>query len=143
MAAKIAVTKRKVVNWGDCSICGTPVKIRQHVACSKECASIARSRSWHKIKPGNYLPTGSAHRLWKGGIRRPKRDPIKDKARRMVEKAIKHGVLVRLPCSVCGNVKSEGHHKDYLKPLDVEWLCRIHHRQADYRDNTKAGDFGH
>lgn len=31
-------------------------------------------------------------------------------------------------CSVCNEVKKiEGHHRDYSKPLEVVWLCRICH----------------
>jgi hypothetical protein len=39
------------------------------------------------------------------------------------------GRLKKLPCEVCGNPKSDGHHDDYAKPLDVKWLCRKHHAE--------------
>ena len=33
-------------------------------------------------------------------------------------------------CQRCGRIaKLHGHHHDYSKPLDVEWLCPICHRQ--------------
>ena len=44
--------------------------------------------------------------------------------------AIKQGRLVRGPCEVCGAVRTDAHHDDYDKPLDVRWLCRLHHRQT-------------
>lgn len=47
----------------------------------------------------------------------------------MVAKAIKSGQLVRQPCFVCGE-KAQAHHPDYSAPLDVVWLCVMHHRQA-------------
>lgn len=50
-------------------------------------------------------------------------------ARQAVSDAIKKGSMVRFPCCVCGNPKSEGHHEDYAKPLDVTWLCRKHHAE--------------
>lgn len=56
-----------------------------------------------------------------------KPDRYKYLARRKVGRAVHSGRLTRLPCQVCGDVKSEGHHDDYSKPLEVTWLCRIHH----------------
>jgi hypothetical protein len=55
-------------------------------------------------------------------------NPEKVKARRAVEHAIKKGKLEKLPCSVCGSFyRTHGHHEDYSKPLDVNWLCATHH----------------
>ena len=36
----------------------------------------------------------------------------------------------KLPCKVCGNPASHRHHPDYSKPLDVEFLCPLHHKQV-------------
>ena len=33
---------------------------------------------------------------------------------------------------VCGRENAVGHHPDYAKPLDVIWLCKIHHRERHY-----------
>lgn len=55
------------------------------------------------------------------------RAPHKAKATRMVHAAIKQGKMTKMPCEVCGEVKSEAHHPDYSKPLEVMWLCRKHH----------------
>ena len=52
------------------------------------------------------------------------------KARSAVGCAIKSGRLVRGPCEVCGLAKSQAHHDDYRKPLDVRWLCFRHHREV-------------
>ena len=49
-------------------------------------------------------------------------------SRWMLGHAIASGRIVRQPCSTCGKVKSEGHHPDYMKPLEVIWLCRQCHR---------------
>lgn len=54
----------------------------------------------------------------------------KNRARSAIYNAIGDGRLVRLPCEVCGNPKSQGHHTDYRKLLDVKWLCFKHHREA-------------
>lgn len=53
--------------------------------------------------------------------------PHKRAAHVTLGNAIRAGVIVRQPCEVCGDPKSHGHHEDYSKPLDVVWLCAIHH----------------
>lgn len=54
-----------------------------------------------------------------------KKYPEKIRAHVAVRRALKRGDLTRPnKCSRCGNVGDiEGHHRDYDKPLDVEWLC--------------------
>jgi len=37
------------------------------------------------------------------------------------------GQLKRQPCIICGAEQVDAHHVDYLKPLEVVWLCRKHH----------------
>ena len=54
--------------------------------------------------------------------------PERSRAHMIVSNAIARGDIQRIPCIVCGDPKSEGHHQDYSKPLDVLWLCILHHR---------------
>jgi hypothetical protein len=61
------------------------------------------------------------HRVWR------KEDARRDKCHRAVSRAILNGTITRLPCEVCGSEKSQAHHEDYDKPLDVMWLCAQHH----------------
>lgn len=61
-----------------------------------------------------------------------------EEARRMVRDAVRRGDLVRpSACNRCGSIPSptvdgrasiQGHHHDYSKPLDVEWVCAKCHR---------------
>lgn len=55
--------------------------------------------------------------------------PKEHLARKKVYYAIKNGFLKRdSTCLLCGSEeKIEAHHRDYDKPLDVVWLCRICH----------------
>lgn len=58
---------------------------------------------------------------------------VKRAADAVVKTARRAGTLIPQPCEVCGlrQSKSEAHHEDYAKPLEVRWLCRYHHRQRD------------
>ena len=59
--------------------------------------------------------------------------PDKNRARARVAYALRTGKIERRPCEVCGDPKSEAHHEDYAKPLDVRWLCFKHHRETEGR----------
>ena len=54
-------------------------------------------------------------------------NPEKVLAHQRVKSAIVRGYLIRLPCHICDNPKSEAHHEDYSKPYEVFWLCHRHH----------------
>lgn len=56
------------------------------------------------------------------------RAPAKYRARSAVNNAVRDGRLVRRPCEVCSSPKAQAHHDDYTRPLDVRWLCFVHHR---------------
>lgn len=57
-------------------------------------------------------------------------EPEKYKARYLVFNAKRAGKIPQLPCAVCGATNSQAHHFDYSRPLDVIWLCRIHHAEV-------------
>lgn len=59
-----------------------------------------------------------------------KEKPHQKHANSVVAYALKIGKLKKFPCLICGDEKSEGHHPDYSRPLDVVWLCSSHHKQA-------------
>ena len=60
-------------------------------------------------------------------------DKPKNKARAAISRLIKLGVIKRMPCEMCGDSNSQGHHPDYSKPLEVMWLCQSHHYDVDRR----------
>ena len=56
--------------------------------------------------------------------------PNKYRAHTAVNNAIQRGMLFKMPCEICGSTESiHGHHDDYLKPLNVRWLCPAHHKE--------------
>lgn len=58
---------------------------------------------------------------------RNKKDRIKQRARSKLEYAVRTGKIIKQPCEVCQSINSQAHHDDYLKPLQVRWLCSTHH----------------
>ena len=67
------------------------------------------------------------------------RHPEKQAARLLLNGSVRRGDITRPDrCSRCGDVKRvEGHHRDYSRPLEVEWLCRPCHADEDRK--TKNG----
>lgn len=123
-----------------CGSCGKEFEVSEYEVkrgrgkyCSYKCTGKATGSANAKKKD----MTGMNNPNWKGGISNQwsryareaeKRSPEKARARQMVRDAVKSGKLFRKPCEVCGNPKSEAHHDDYSKPLEVRWLCRRDHR---------------
>jgi hypothetical protein len=56
--------------------------------------------------------------------------PNKKNATTALNKALLAGKVEKHACFICGDSKTEGHHPDYDAPLDVIWLCDLHHKQA-------------
>lgn len=63
-----------------------------------------------------------------------KEHPERKRSHTKLRRAVLAGVVVKVvACQRCGAVpkRIEAHHADYSKPLDVEWLCKPCHAQAD------------
>jgi len=57
----------------------------------------------------------------------------KANARSYVNANLKKGRIEKKPCEICGTTNNlEKHHKDYSKPMDIQWLCRQHHLAVHY-----------
>ena len=67
--------------------------------------------------------------------------PNKYKAQTKVGNALRDGKIKRMPCEVCGKTdRVHAHHDDYLRELDVRWLCVVHHKQwHDENGEAKNG----
>lgn len=66
-----------------------------------------------------------------------RKDPIKIRARRIVNKSINDGKIVRPDiCQWCGedyfytDQAIEAHHEDHSKPMDIIWLCKECHAKC-------------
>ena len=56
--------------------------------------------------------------------------PERSKAHKKVFVEIRAGRLKQVKC-FCGIKNTQAHHPDYSKPLEVVWLCKKHHMEAD------------
>jgi hypothetical protein len=120
-----------------------------HLNKCKECTRADSKKTYEKIQSTPEL-----------AIRERKRQRIKENRRRLEGKtkkyiykkqkrpaqivfnaAVKSGKVLKKPCEICGKEKSQGHHEDYSKPLDVVWLCVRHHndRHIHLRDCKTLG----
>lgn len=59
-------------------------------------------------------------------IKYEKRYPEKYRAHKLLQYAVKKGYILRGVCK-CGETKTQGHHEDYSKPLEVVWVCHQCH----------------
>ncbi len=94
--------------------------------CGQQCYWDDRKENW---KPEEQ-PT------WKGGGMSAEDKALRVKARSDINHAIRDGKVERMPCLACGEEKSEAHHYDYNKPLEVEWFCKKHHEML-HHDNPE------
>lgn len=94
-------------------------KLKRSIIGYRELENI-RIREWAKKNPEKYR---ASVRKWQIANR------IKINAHAKVHRAVKNGILIRsTSCQNCKiNCKTEGHHENYSKPLDVVWLCRKCH----------------
>lgn len=63
------------------------------------------------------------------------KNPDRYRAQNKVNNAIRDGKLKKQSCEVCGDKNVHAHHDDYSKPLEVRWLCPLHH----HREHAKKG----
>lgn len=115
---------------------GKARRARDELDCRcKECALAYRQshkperRVYDQVYYGTL--TGRAVKLRSSKKQRLKY-PEKKKAAGILNRAVATGKLKRsVFCESCGlPAKTDGHHSDYNKPLEVEWLCRKCHAKV-------------
>lgn len=120
---KIGDANRNRVHY-NCDYCGldssdkpSSYKKKKRHFCSNKCYHLFRK---HK------LPKEEQNRFGSGLAKEEREKRVK--ARSILNHYLRDKKIERPGCEVCGNEKSEAHHDDYTKPLEVKWLCLKHHR---------------
>ena len=124
----------------DCTKCGTPAEFkdnhnkRQGYWCkscrSKASASSAAKHRETKRKNNNAYHARISGQRAAATAKWRANHPEKKAAHQAVQTAIRNGSLQKMPCEVCNSTnRIHAHHDDYLKPLDVNWLCHTHHME--------------
>jgi len=95
--------------------------------CNKKDVAEHRIDNIDKIRQydrdrGSRLPQGY-QKEWRD------KNPNKYRAHNLVNNNIRSGNLHSQPCVICGAEKTVAHHDDYSKPLNVRWMCQVHHKQ--------------
>lgn len=58
--------------------------------------------------------------------------PERHKARMAAGYAVRSGKMVKQSCFYCDDPKTQMHHDDYSKPLDVRWVCLKCHKEREH-----------
>lgn len=141
------MTRKLVCECGDCRKCKQRVyqRTRYHAMTLEE----RRQTFWNYRNPAKVTATwmqryyrNHEEILAQRALRRSlvprdlsaaeawaQRNPEKKRTHLLLQTAVRSGKLTRGHCEVCGSSETDGHHADYTKPLDVQWLCRLHHKE--------------
>lgn len=124
-----------------CTKCKNTKNIDDFYIGRKQCKSccIKSSLSWKKKNPEknrelarnwakdnkdkatllNVIQVGK----WRGKF------PERYKAHSKLNNSIRDKKISKGKCRDCGSKNVHAHHSDYSKPLDVIWLCPLHHKK--------------
>lgn len=98
-------------------------RIRRKIYNSKLSTKELRKEAQRRYRATDYGKSKTKER----SLRFRQTQTFKVAAHSKFKSAIKSGLISRQPCEICGKSPADGHHFDYSKPLDVRWLCRLHH----------------
>ena len=102
-----------------CKEC-TKIDVRKHRRENDSVREYDRERS--KL-PERKSKTAEVTKKWR------ENNPDGYRAHYLLGNAVRDGRIKREPCEVCGDARTHGHHEDYSRPLDVKWLCALHHHR--------------
>lgn len=121
---------------GKCKTCTKSDTAERESRLMSDPVTCEKEHERHRMKSRRYRESGRvipvSLETQRDTLRKARsKNPLANRARAKLLRAVKLGLISRMPCSVCGGVDSEGHHEDHSKPLEVIWLCKKHHAEAD------------
>lgn len=115
-----------------------PCHIRTSIASRDPERVRHASRAWQRTSGYAQRPTTKERERERSRLRRK---TVEHWARMALDAAIRIGIVIRPNvCPRCGvRADVQGHHTDYLRPINVEWLCTQCHAD-EHRSLRGAGD---
>jgi len=113
-----------------------PHKLREdRLEYYKRYYRLNRKKILARKKAFSQTPAGRARQI-ANSRKMDLRYPEKKKARTMLKNWVRLGKVAKpVLCQFCGSyLPLHGHHRDYAKPLDVQWLCRPCHNKVHEKD---------
>lgn len=105
----------------------------KHFGRSYSCKECDKKHAVEWAKKKRYFKSGSGKEaLIRASKKSRAKYPEKDEARIKLREAVRKGEIVKPKnCVSCGgDGQIHGHHTDYTKPYDVQWLCRKCHSEV-------------
>lgn len=102
----------------------------------RQCNRVTRANWWDAYMRGSTL-TDLTQEIVKEAEEYERQEggdqATRTRARDQLRAAVRRGAVTKpTTCTNCGKGgQLDGHHTDYSKPLEVEWLCRSCHHTAD------------
>lgn len=111
----------------ECQKANTKLNYRKNIKARKEYDKAREQTEKRKIQKRQYF------------LSQNEKFPEKRAARIKAGNALRDGRLTKKPCERCGSEKSQMHHPDYSKPLEIEWYCDPCHKLIEANSLRSMG----
>lgn len=111
--------------------------------CTREDVANHRAKNIEKVREYDRKRASLPHRIkLRARVTEQWRKANREKkvAQQRLYRAVRSGLVMRLPCFICGDERSVAHHPDYSLPLAVAWMCQAHHKQTHALAKTMRAD---